>query len=281
MGSAIARKLSATGIKVGVWNRTETKSKQLQSDDPNIDVHPTVSEAIKASQLTIISLVDNTAALEAIKSAHEALDGKIIVNLSSDAPPAAKLTSEFARSKGARYIGGAMLTPSVIVGTPDSASIVAGPADVVGDVKDVLSIVAPNFTHLGEDIGAAAAIDTALLDAFWTAFAGICHAASLAKANGVQASQIGDQLNAIVGLVATMGNDVARDADNLEFPATISTASSARTTFAHIAEASKASGVDPSLPLALLSSMERVVAAGGGEDSPSRIIADLLRVKQG
>ncbi|MCP9951716.1 hypothetical protein LUX39_28080 [Actinomadura madurae] len=63
------------------------------------------------------------------------------------------------------------MTPTTTIGTPDAVFLYSGPDELYREHRPVLDALGGGHTHLGEDIGRAAAYDIALLDIFWTAMA--------------------------------------------------------------------------------------------------------------
>lgn len=281
MGSAIATKLSQLGHDVTVWNRSPGKSEKLAETTENaVRVAESPNAAITANNLLIVSLIDNGAVHKLLDEDPAALSGRTVVNLSSDTPLAARRVAELVSSAGGTYVGGVMLTPSVIVGQPGSTMVVAGDEKKIAELEPLLTAVAPTFSRLGDDPTIVAAHDIALLDAFWTAYAGWAHAVAVGKAHGIAAADLTPRLTAIVQLAADVGARTSEDADNGTYPGVISTTSSAHSTLTHIVHAAEDSQVDSSVPAAILALLDKAVTDGRSADSPSTIVQDLLAARR-
>ena len=113
-----------------------------------------------------------------------------MVNLSADTPSRARDTSAWAAEHGIGYLDGAIMTPTPTIGTPDGVFLYSGPEELYQERQPTLDVLSGTHTHLGTEIGRAAAYDIALLDIFWTAVSGYTHAVALARAEGVTAQEL-------------------------------------------------------------------------------------------
>ncbi|MRG58431.1 NAD(P)-dependent oxidoreductase [Agromyces sp. CFH 90414] len=273
MGQAIARTLLAAGHDVTVWNRTPEKGVQLA--ELGARVAPSSAAAIRRSGIVLVSVRGNDVARDILERADLADARPLIVNLSSDTPASARRLAAWTASQGSGYLGGTMLTPSVLVGRPGSTAVVGGDRDAYEAARPTLEVIAPELTLAGDDPGAVAALDLAILDAFWTTVAGWSHAVALGRAEGLDPIALTDRLTAIVHLAAQVGAGISRDAEAGEYPGDVSTIASARTSLAHILGASRDSSIDTALPTAIGGLFQRAVDEGHQADGPSRLVATI------
>ncbi|WP_256862968.1 NAD(P)-binding domain-containing protein [Microbispora sp. GKU 823] len=84
MGQAMVRALLGEGHPVTVWNRTASRAGDLVRQGAVLA--GTVEEALAAGDLVILSLTDYDAMYAVLEPAAHALNGRVLVNLSSDTP---------------------------------------------------------------------------------------------------------------------------------------------------------------------------------------------------
>ena len=106
------------------------------------------AEAVAASELTLINVVDHDAVDAVLEAAGEAVDGRVIVGLSSDTAERARQTAKLVEDRGGRYLDGAIMTPTTTIGTPSASILFAGPRDRFDSHREV-------FAALGERPGSA------------------------------------------------------------------------------------------------------------------------------
>lgn len=270
MGQAIARTLLSAGHEVTVWNRTPEKAAQLAALGAHVAA--TVDEAVRRSEIVLISVRGNDVARDILARADLSGARPLIVNLSSDTPASARELAAWVAARGAGYLGGTMLTPSMLVGRPGSTAMLGGDPELYERARPTLQAIAPELTHYSTDPGTVAALDIAILDAFWTTVAGWSHAVALGRAEGVDTNSLTERLTAIVHLAAQVGAGISLDADAGEYPGDVSTVASARTSLAHILRASRDSSIDASIPRAVGGLLQRAMDEGHHEDGPSRLV---------
>jgi 3-hydroxyisobutyrate dehydrogenase-like beta-hydroxyacid dehydrogenase len=237
MGRAIVGALSFAGHPTTVWNRTPGKAAGLR--DGGVSVASTVVEAVSASPVTIVSVLNYDVADELLRAAEHALPGVTIVNLTSDTPTRSRQTAALAAASGARYLDGAIMTPADTIGTPAASVLISGPEAVFEDHRSTLAGLGSAATYLGDDPGRAAAFDVALLDLFWTTITGAAHAVALARAEGIDPRELLALALPIVDIVPPILTDITeRVVDNRHTDGT-SSVRSAHAAMTHIAAASR------------------------------------------
>lgn len=189
MGRALAAAFLNAGLRTTVWNRTPGRDRELVAQGA-VSAR-SAEEAVAASGLTVVCVVNYDAVNTILRRemVTEAIKGRTVVNLTADTPDRARDTAAWASEHGVRYLDGAIMTPTVTIGTPAAVFIHSGPQDLYHEHQPVLQTLGGTHTHLGEDIGRAAAYDIALLDIFWTAMAGYVHALAVARAEGITARE--------------------------------------------------------------------------------------------
>lgn len=268
MGQALAGALLRAGLWVTVWNRTEAKAADLRAG--GAQWAPTPAEAVAASDVTLINVVDHTALDALVTAAGPAVVGRTIVSLTSDTPDAARRTAELVSAAGGRYLDGTIMTPTQTIGTPDGSILCAGPRELFDERLALLTVLGTP-TWLSEDHGRAAAFDVALLNLFWTTVSGFLNALKVADANGIGATELLPQALGIVNILPPILTEVAErirdDRHNDADSPIVSVAASLR----HLIAASADAGVDAAALTTLQRTADAVVADGRGQDEISRL----------
>ncbi|MFI2379483.1 NAD(P)-dependent oxidoreductase [Streptomyces sp. NPDC018964] len=275
MGRALAGAFLEAGVRTTVWNRTPGRDAELTDRGALPAASP--EEAVAAAPLTVVCVVNHDASDAVLRqdAVTAALKGRTVVNLSADTPGRARDTAEWAGRHGVRYLEGAIMTPAPTIGTDDAVFLHSGPEELYREHRPVLAALGGSHTHLGEEIGRAAAYDIALLDVFWTAMAGYTHALAVARAEGVTATELAPFAQGIAAILPPLFAEFAADADAGTYSGEINPITSAASTMAHVVHASEAHGIDASVMRVIEGQARRVIALGHGTDGFTRV-AELL-----
>ncbi|MEV6329101.1 NAD(P)-binding domain-containing protein [Streptomyces sp. NPDC051909] len=277
MGRALAGAFVAAGVRTTVWNRTPGRDRELL--ERGATGAASAAEAVAASPLTVVCLVnyDATDAVLRQDAVTAALKGRTLVNLSADVPDRARDTGRWAGEHGIAYLDGAIMTPTPTIGTPHAVFLHAGPEELYHAHRPVLDLLGGTHSHLGEDIGRAAAYDIALLDIFWTSMAGYVHALAVAGAEGIAPRELAPYAQGIGAILPPLFEELAGDVQDGGFSGEGNPLTSAVSTMAHIVHASDAHGIDAGVMRAAEGLARRTVALGHGADGFSRIAEVLGR----
>ncbi|RKN04355.1 NAD(P)-dependent oxidoreductase [Streptomyces radicis] len=105
MGAKMAEILVDAGHPTTVWNRTASKADRLVERGATLAASPT--EALRASGLAVVSLVDHGAMHDAIGAADPAAPrDPVLVALSSDTPEQLRGAARWAAGHGVRFVAG-------------------------------------------------------------------------------------------------------------------------------------------------------------------------------
>ncbi|MFF9626393.1 NAD(P)-dependent oxidoreductase [Streptomyces griseosporeus] len=271
MGRALAGAFVDAGATVTVWNRTPGRAAELLARGAREAA--TATEAVSASALTVVCVVDYDAADAVLRreDVTAALKGRTVVNLTADTPARARDTGAWAGAHGIRYLDGAIMTPAPSIGTPEAVFLHSGPLDVYEEHRPVLAALGGTHTHLGEEIGRAAAHDVALLDVFWTAMAGYAHALAVARAEGVTARELAPFASGIAAILPPLFEEFAQDVDAGTYSGAINPITSAAASMSHIVAASESHGIDATLMRTVEGQTRRVIARGHATDGFMRV----------
>ncbi|MEW2048489.1 NAD(P)-binding domain-containing protein [Streptomyces sp. NPDC005476] len=277
MGRALAGAFVDAGMRTTVWNRTPGRA--VEPARRGATAARTAEEAVGASGLIVVCVRDYDAADAILRRepVAAALRGRTVVNLSADTPARARDTAQWAARHGVRYLDGAIMTPTPTVGTPAAVVLYSGPAELYRESRPVLDALGGTHTHLGEEIGRAAAHDLALLDVFWTAMAGWAHAVALARAEGITARELAPYAQGIAAILPAIFDGTAADADAGVFPGEGNPITSAAASIDHIVRTSEAHGIDTGVLRAAEGQVLRVIGRGHGADGFIRVTREVAR----
>ncbi|MFI2733524.1 NAD(P)-dependent oxidoreductase [Streptomyces sp. NPDC018711] len=271
MGRALAGAFLDAGVRTTVWNRTPGREGDLV--ERGAAPAASAGEAVAASPLTVICLVDYDATDSVLRdpAVTDALKGRTVVNLSADVPDRARDTGRWAAGHGIGYLDGAIMTPTPTIGTPAGVFLHSGPEPLYAEHRAVLDALGGSHTHLGEDIGRAAAYDVALLDIFWTSMTGYVHALALARAEGISARELAPFAQGIGAILPPLFREWAEDVDGGSYSGEGNPLTSALSTMTHVVHAAEAHGVDASVMRAAETLARRAVDRGHGADGFTRV----------
>ncbi|MGW3494607.1 NAD(P)-dependent oxidoreductase [Streptomyces sp. NPDC001020] len=275
MGRALAGAFLDAGLRTTVWNRTPGRDRELVARGA-VGAR-SAEEAATASRLVVVCVVDYDAAHSIVRrtAVTDALKGRTVLNLTADTPERARGMADWAAEHGVRYLDGAIMTPTTTIGTSAAVFLHAGPEELYQEHRPVLDALGGSHTHLGEEIGRAAAYDIALLDIFWTAMAGYTHALAVAQAEGITARELAPFAKGIGAILPPLFEELAQDVDSGSFSGEGNPITSAVSSMAHIVHTSEAHGIDAGVMRAAEGMARRVIGRGHGADGFSRI-AELL-----
>ncbi|MEV8534658.1 NAD(P)-binding domain-containing protein [Streptomyces sp. NPDC051211] len=275
MGRSLAGAFLDAGLRTTVWNRTPGRDRELVARGA-VSCR-SAEEAAASSRLTVVCVVDYDAVDTVLRreAVTDALKGRTVVNLTADTPDRARDTAAWAAEHGVRYLDGAIMTPITTIGTPAAVFIHSGSEGLYHEHRSVLAALGGTHTHLGEEIGRAAAYDIALLDIFWTAMTGYAHALAVARAEGITARELAPFAKGIGDILPPIFEGLAEDVDNGTFSGEGNPLTSAASSMAHIVHTSEAHGIDAGVMRAAEGLARRAIGQGHGADGFMRI-AELL-----
>ncbi|AGP60983.1 NAD-dependent glycerol-3-phosphate dehydrogenase [Streptomyces rapamycinicus NRRL 5491] len=277
MGRALADAFLDAGLRITVWNRTPGRDRELI--ERGAVGASSAEEAVAASALTVVCVVNYDASDAILRrdAVTDALKGRTVLNLSADTPDRARDTADWAAGHGIRYLDGAIMTPTTTMGTPASVFIHSGPAELYQEHRPVLEALAGTHTHLGEEIGRAAAYDIALLDIFWTAMAGYAHALAVARAEGISARELAPFAKGIGAILPPLFEETAEEMDGGTFSGEGNPMTSGVSSMAHIVHTSEGHGIDAGVMRAAEGMTRRAIGLGHGTDGFIRVAEVLGR----
>ncbi|WP_257787047.1 NAD(P)-dependent oxidoreductase [Streptomyces rubrolavendulae] len=269
MGSALAEAFLAAGHPTTVWNRTPAKAEAAAARGARRA--GTVAEAVEASGLVVVCVLDYAAVRELLDPVAGLLAGRTLVNVTSGSPEQARETAAWAAGPGARYLDGGIMTTPPGVGSPASMFLYSGTPEAFAAHRDTLAVLGDPI-DLGEDAGLASLYDTGLLGLMWSVFGGWLHATALAGADGVAARAFTPVAVRWLSTVGLFMERYAGQIDEGRYPGDDATIDVQLAAVEHLLHAGRARGVDGRLPELHRELMAKAVADGHGGDSYGRLI---------
>jgi 3-hydroxyisobutyrate dehydrogenase-like beta-hydroxyacid dehydrogenase len=256
----------AAGHPTTAWNRSASRP---TPDGATRTADAT--EAVTASKIVVVCLLDYDAVRSVLTPLADVLAGRLVVNVTSGSPDAARALAAWAAAHDILYADGAIMTPTMTIGTPAAVTLHSGHA------TEVLTALGGTRTYLGPEPGRAAAFDVALLDIFWTSVAGVVHGFAMARSENITATELAPLARGVSDLLPLIidGHSVRLEEDN--HAGDFSNIHSAAAGMAHIIETAEARGIDASVLKAAHALARRAIAEGHGTDGISRLTVQLER----
>jgi len=186
MGSAIANAFMNAGHETTVWNRSADKMHSLRTSGAHCA--ETATEAGAASPVVIIC-IDDYAATWKLFEEHglgKILSGKTLVQFSTGTPKEARDTETGAKVHGTKYLDGALLAYPREIGQ-DGIVVISGEENTYAEVRELLAALSSDIRYLGPAVGAAAALDVAVLSYYVCTHLGLIHGALICESEEVAA----------------------------------------------------------------------------------------------
>ena len=215
MGSAIARTLLDQGCDLTVWNRSAGKAESLA--EAGAAVAESLPQAIEASPRILVCIhgYPATRALLDDPEALPLLSGRTLVQMSTGAPAEAREADAWTREHGGRYLDAAIMMYPPSIGTPEGQLLVSGPREVYDDCARYIGYLGGDVRYLGDAIGAAAALDMALVSRLVARTVAIVYGIHICESEGVPLSEYagmfpeGDRAHHLARIIE--GGDLSRD----------------------------------------------------------------------
>ncbi|MCZ6724373.1 MAG: NAD(P)-binding domain-containing protein [Gammaproteobacteria bacterium] len=268
MGQAIAKTLLDHNVALTVWNRTAEKREALVNLGARGESD--LGQAISASPLIIICVSDYaiTHALLDQSEIVPLLRGKTILQLSTGTPGEVRKAHQWVVEQGGRYLDGSIMVYPQTVGTEAGQLLVSGAEAVYRDCETYLGLLGGDVRYLGEEIGAAAALDLAVVSRLTAITPGVIHGALICEAEGVSLEQF-----AAMYPPGDRAYSLAMTIHNNDFESNIAASVNVAIGVAtSIKRQSQELGINSDFPDFQLSLYKRAVAAGfQNQDTASQI----------
>ena len=189
MGAAIARALLDRGCNLTVWNRSADKGAALV--EAGATMAESLKQAIEASPRIMVCIhgYSNTRALLDHPDVVPLLSGRTLVQTSTGTPAEAREAEAWIQSHGGRYLDCSIMVYPPTIGTDEGQVLVAGPREVYDDCAGYIGHLGGDIRYLGATIGAAAALDMALVSRLVARTVAIVYGIHICESEGVPLSE--------------------------------------------------------------------------------------------
>jgi 3-hydroxyisobutyrate dehydrogenase-like beta-hydroxyacid dehydrogenase len=267
MGITIARLYLEQGYKVTVWNRTAEKADALVAKGAVLA--RSAAEAVRAAQVAVMCVYDYRAAeaILAMEGVAAAMDGRLLVQLTTGSPSDARDAELWAHRQGATYLEGAIQAAPDQMGRPDTPILMSGAQAVFREAEALLNVLGGGTVYLGEKASAAAAMDLATLSTIYGTLLGFMHGARIAEHEGFDVADYG---RIVAGIMPTFAGFLQHEGSVIQSgdfkisqsPMRISVEATQR-----ILQTAQEAGINTEFPAFAAGLFKRADAAGlGGEE---------------
>ena len=273
MGTAIANSLLKNKYDLTVWNRSPEKMKSLVA--LGAKTTQSLKKAVISSQVIIVCISGYENANSLLNQPEVAclLKDKTIIQLSTGTPKEARNTEKLIHELGGNYLDASIMVYPKTLGSKEAQILVSGLTTVYEDCAAILSCLGGDIRYVGESIGAAAALDLAVLSRLTVITAGVLHGAHICEAEGVSLDTLanlypeGDRARS---LVMAVHND--------EYEHNISASiNTGIVCVSAIRDHSQDLGINHEVPSFILSLYQRAVDAGLKHQEAASLIKILRR----
>ncbi|HEY0693960.1 MAG TPA: NAD(P)-binding domain-containing protein [Kribbella sp.] len=272
LGRALAETFLRNGHPTTVWNRSAAKTEALVADGATATT--TAAEAIAASEVVLVALLDSAAAQEILGGAADTVHGRALINLTSGGPQDARELADWAVEHKAEYLHGAVYAVPQTIGTAQSSINYSGSAAVHRRWQAQLDLLGKG-TFLGEDAGLASGYDLAILAGMYGMLGGFLHATAMARAAGVSATELTPMLVSWLTDSFPALSTFAKEIDSGDYTTEESNLNINQSGLATIIRAGESQGVPAAILVPLKELIDQQVAAGHGAASLARVFESL------
>lgn len=183
MGAAIADALHAAGHELIVWNRSPERMQPYR--DRGIACAESVGALLERCTVVVICIADYAATRELFgPEPSRQLAGRTLVQFSTGTPEEARALEHWTKASGGTYLDGAILAYPDEIG--DAALIaVAGDEAAWNGCRPLLDALSNDVRYLGKAVGAAAALDVAVMSYYVCSHLGLVHGALICESEKV------------------------------------------------------------------------------------------------
>lgn len=208
MGSAIAKALSASGVKVVAWNRNPDAADQLA--EFGVTPERSLEAAIHSSSCVVVVLSNYDICSSVLYPHQSLLRGKVVVNLSSGTCEQADEFGRWIRGLKADYLDGSIWALPKGIGELGTCLSYSGSRSAWERWHPVLKVLGGASRYVSERFGAANALEAAFPGTFYmTAILSFIEGVALCRAYEISDEVVLDSVDPTLellrsGLLQTM-----------------------------------------------------------------------------
>lgn len=272
MGGKLASVLLENGYKVTVWNRDIRKAEALAV--VGAIVAKTAAEAIHASPTVIMCVKDYEASHSILKAeeSFKALNGRLLIELSTGTPQKARDGRKLADAAGAGYLDGAILATPPQVGRPDTPIFVSGEIAAYQKGEAVMKTLAGGLQYMGEKDGDAAAWDLAFLSCLFGGMVGFYHGSALLESENINVEDYGNMMAALAPVTGEMIKYEGKVIGNDLFTEVQSSLITSSVTFKLLLEHAEESGIAKDWPEFGMKLFQKAMDAGYSHEQVAAVV---------
>ncbi len=274
MGRAMVRAYLKHGYGVTVWNRTVERAQRMVAEGAQHAAR--VDDALRSAEIVVLSLTDYEAMYDILAQSGEALNGCVIVNLSSDTPERTREASKWLAARGASLLVGGVMVPEHLVGKEPAYVFYSGPRAVFDRWAETLRVIG-RADFVGTDPALAQLFYQAQLDIFLTSLSAYLHATALLASAGVSAKTFLPYAVDNFNSLSLYLDEAAGEIDERRYPGETASLAMMGATAHHIVATSRAAGIDVDLPSAVQKHYDSAIAAGFGHLGWTALIERIRR----
>jgi 3-hydroxyisobutyrate dehydrogenase-like beta-hydroxyacid dehydrogenase len=275
MGSALAATLIDKGHDLTVWNRSAPKPDTI--DRLGVEPAGSLASAIEASPVILICIHGYEATRQLLDDPQiiPLLRGRLILQMSTGTPAEARDAEAWIQAQGGRYLDCAIMVYPPNIGTPAGQLLLCGERQAYDEATDFIGDLGGDIRYLGAPIGAAAALDLAIVTRLVTITVATVYGIHLCEAENVPLEQFtamypeGDRSHHLAG-------NIEQGRYDQEIAATVGTSIEVISSIGNLA---RAHGINSELPDFLLGLYHRAAAAGY-HDLDNAVLIEVLRANQ-
>ena len=273
MGAALGRALLGNEFELTVWNRSSEKTEALVRLGAKSAT--SLEAAIDASPRIMLCITEYEASRTLLDqhSITSRLAGKTIIQLSTGTPGQVRKLSQWVTKQGANYIDGSIMVYPVTIGKQSAQILVSGDERVFRDCLPYLNSLGGDVRYVGDNIGAAAALDLAVLSRLCAITPGVVNGAHICESEGVPLTYYADLFpegDRARSLALSIHNNSFSD----EVIASVNTAISC---ISAIKNYSEELGINCEIPAFGVSLYQRAAEAGLGDQDTASLIKVLRK----
>ena len=185
MGTGIARTFIHAGCQVSVWNRSRGKVDALVAEGAAGCASP--EDAVRANNRVVVCLTDYEAWKTIIDTngLDTCFEDRCLIQLTTGTLDRVREHEQYILGHGGRLADGAVMCYPRDLGTETSSLLMAGAPDVLEECDSLLSMLAPSWTNLGEDVRKPTILSRALMVDVGLSLIGVVNGVALARAGGI------------------------------------------------------------------------------------------------